>query len=265
MDDHEIAALLRDTESDRVERTETARDSDKIGKAICAFANDLPDHGKPGVLIIGARDDGSCAGTAITDELLRNLGGFRDDGDIQPIPSLILEKRTIDKCELAVIQVRPSQAPPVRYKNRVWIRVGPRRAVATPEEERRLNERRRHKDLPFDLQPVRDASMDDLDLDFFERTYLPSSVASDVLAQNQRTIPQQLASLRFVTTDEPPIPTVTGLLAIGKDPLEFIGGAYIHFLRIDGTELSDPGIRDDKRISGPGRTDAAYGGRGVYG
>ena len=250
MDDQEIAALLRDFESDRVERTETPKDSDKIGKAICTFANDLPDHGKPGVLIIGARDDGSCANTHITDELLRNLAGFRDDGNIQPIPSLTIEKRLIDQCELAVIQVLPSQAPPVRYKNRVWIRVGPRRAVATPEEERRLTERRRHKDLPFDLQPVRDASLNDLDLDFFEKIYLPSSVAADVLAQNQRTIPQQLASLRFVTADDPPVPTVTGLLAIGKDPLEFIGGAYIQFLRIDGTELSDP-IRDAKRISGP--------------
>jgi ATP-dependent DNA helicase RecG len=250
MEDREIRALLKDVESDRVERTETAKNTDKIAQAICAFANDLPGKAQDGVLFIGARDDGSCAGTPITDELLRNLGGYRDDGNIQPIPSLIVQKRSVGGCEMAVVLVRPSDAPPVRYKGRVWIRVGPRRAIATPEEERRLSERRRYRDLPFELQPVERATLVDLDLEFFEKSYLPSSVAADILAQNQRTLDQQLASLRFATTTTPPVPTVVGLLAIGKDPQEFIGGAYIQFLRIDGTVLSDP-IRDEKRITGP--------------
>ena len=147
---------------------------------------------------------------------------------------------------MAVVLVHPSDAPPVRYKGRVWIRVGPRRAIATPEEERRLSERRRFRDLPFDLRPVPRATIEDLDLEFFENSYLPSSVASDVLAESQRTLHQQLASLRFVTVDEPPVPTVTGLLAVGKDPQQFIGGAFIQFLRIDGTDLTEP-IRNEKR------------------
>lgn len=250
MEDRDLEALIKDVESDRVERKETSKDGDKIGQAICAFANDLPGHAQDGVLFIGARDDGSCAGTPITDELLRNLGGFRDDGNIQPIPSLIVQKRFVSGCEMAVVLVHPSHAPPVRYRGRVWIRVGPRRAIATPEEERRLSERRRFRDLPFELQPVAQAILDDLDLEFFEKSYLPSSVAADILAQNERTLHQQLASLRFATTATPSVPTVVGMLAIGKDPQEFIGGAYIQFLRIDGSGLSDA-IRDEKRITGP--------------
>ncbi len=250
MTDAEIAALLHDIESDRVERKESAKDKDKIGEAFCAFANDLPGHGKDGVLIVGARDDGSCASLRVTEEVLQSLAAFKADGNIQPIPSLVVEKRRIEGCDLAVVLVHPSDAPPVRYKGRVWIRVGPRRAPATPEEELRLSERRRHRDLPFDLKPVPQATLDDLDLDFFEKYYLPSSVAADVLAQNQRTIDQQLASLRFATPESPPTPTVVGLLAIGKEPDRFIGGDYVQFLRIDGTELSDF-IRDEKRISGP--------------
>ena len=198
MTDGEIAALLHDLESDRVERTESPRNADKIGEVICAFANDLPGHAKDGVLLVGARDNGTCAGITITDELLRNLGGFRDDGNIQPIPSLKVEKRRVEGCDLAIVLVAPSDAPPVRYKGRVWIRVGPRRAMATPEEERRLNERRRFRDLPFDLHPVSRATLDDLDLEYFVRSYLPSSVAPDVLAQNQRTL-EQLSSLRYVS------------------------------------------------------------------
>lgn len=249
MEDRELEALLTDIESDRVERTQSPKNGDKIGQAICAFANDLPGHARVGVLFIGVKDDGSCAGTPITDELLRNLGGYRDDGNIQPIPLLIVHKRSVRGCEVAVVLVHPSDAPPVRYKGRVWIRVGPRRALATPEEERRLAERRRFRDLPFDLQPVSQATIEDLDLEFFEKSYLPSSVAADVLAENQRTLHRQLASLRFVTVDTPPIPTVTGLLAVGKDPQQFIGGAYVQFLRIDGTGFADP-IRDEKHVGG---------------
>lgn len=46
MDDQEIAALLDDLESDRVERKASASDGKKIRQAICAFANDLPNQKK---------------------------------------------------------------------------------------------------------------------------------------------------------------------------------------------------------------------------
>lgn len=50
--------------------------------------------------------------------------------------------------------------------------LGPTTRPATQEEERRLAERRRGRDLTFDLQPVPSASLDDLDLELFRDTYL---------------------------------------------------------------------------------------------
>lgn len=50
---------------------------------------------------------------------------------------------------MAVVIVEPSHMPPVRFKCQTWIRVGPRRAIATPEEERRLIERQRGAALPL--------------------------------------------------------------------------------------------------------------------
>ena len=70
---------------------------------------------------------------------------------------------------MAVVIVQPADAPPVRFQGRVWIRVGPRRAIATLEDERRLTEKRRAQDLPFDIQPVRAATLLDLDTDLFRR------------------------------------------------------------------------------------------------
>ena len=52
MDDQELEKLLDDLESDRVERNSSIANKDKICEAICAFANDLPNHQSPGVLFI---------------------------------------------------------------------------------------------------------------------------------------------------------------------------------------------------------------------
>ena len=54
-----IRALLDDIENDRVERTISTTNTDKFGQAICAFANDLPNHQQPGYLFLGVKDDGT--------------------------------------------------------------------------------------------------------------------------------------------------------------------------------------------------------------
>jgi ATP-dependent DNA helicase RecG len=249
MDDQELAVLLGDLESDRSERKASTSDGKKIRQTICAFANDLPNHKKPGVLFIGVNDDGTCANLSITDQLLLDLSSIRSEGKILPFPVLQVNKRTIDGCELAVIIVEPSDAPPVRFDGRTYIRVGPRRATATPEEERRLNEKRRARDLPFDLRPFISASIDDLNLEIFQREYLISALAPEVLEHNQRSLTQKLISLRFATPEPDSHPTSLGILVAGKEPRQFIPGFYIQFVRFDGTELTDP-IRDQKDISG---------------
>jgi len=249
MEDRELEILLRDLESDRVERKASISERDRIRQAVCAFANDLPNYQQAGVIFIGANDNGTCANLPITDELLRTLADMRSDGNIAPFPTMTVQKRTLSGCELVVIVVEPSDAPPVRFQGRVWIRVGPRRAVATEEEERRLIEKRRSRNLPFDIWPAPPATLDDLDFDLFRRVYLPSSLPNGVIEQNQRSIEFQLSSLRFATVESQPKPTNLGVLVIGKDPREFIPGAYIQFLRFDGTELTDS-IKDQKEIDG---------------
>lgn len=177
MERQELRLMLRDLESDLIERKVSLSDPDRIRQAICAFANDLPDHRRPGVIFIGANDDGTCAGLHVTDDLMLRLSQMRDDGKIQPIPSITVEKLMTEGCEMAVVIVKPSLAPPIRLSGVTWIRVGPRRAIATPEEEKILAERRRSKDLPFDLHPIPSASIKDLDLDLFEREYLRLAIA----------------------------------------------------------------------------------------
>ena len=73
----EIRALLNDLESDRIERTISTTNTDKFGQAICAFANDLPNHQMPGFLFLGVLDNGEIQGVDVTDELLKNVAAIR--------------------------------------------------------------------------------------------------------------------------------------------------------------------------------------------
>lgn len=246
MTDEEIAALARRDESDRVEREEAL--SDRVRKAICAFANDLAGHRRPGLVIVGQRDDGSCANLTINDQLLTALAGIRVESAFAPFPSIDVRRMTIDGCELAVIIVHVASSPPIRYDGRIWVRVGPTTRVATSEEEQRLSERRRAANLPFDVQFVAGADLADLDLQRFRHEYLPNAVAPDILEENHREPVQQLAALRLLTPDGKP--TVVGILVLANDPLRFLPGAYVQFVRFDGTELTDP-IVAQHRVSGP--------------
>lgn len=249
--DQELLNLLEDIESDRAERKESFKGDvpKKARQAVCAFANDLPGHNLPGVLFIGVKDNGEPSGTEVTDQLLMSLADMKTDGNILPMPVLSVEKRVLKGADVAVVTVLPSDMPPVKYDGRIWIRTGPRRALANEQEERILNERRRYKNLPFDIYPVPTAKLTDLSKSIFENEYLPQAFAEDVLEANGRSYEERLASCRMIVSPEETTPTVMGLLAIGKSPQDFLPGAYIQFLRIHGTELADPVI-DEEEIGG---------------
>lgn len=70
-----LETILADLESDWVERKESfkGKTPQTVREAVCAFANDLAGHGEPGVVFIGAKDNGVPTGLDITDELLRQL------------------------------------------------------------------------------------------------------------------------------------------------------------------------------------------------
>jgi ATP-dependent DNA helicase RecG len=243
----QLQAMLSDLESDRVERTTSTTKTDKFARAICAFANDYPNHRAPGYLIIGANDDGSLAGLAVTDELLKNLAGIRNDGNILPQPAMVVQKLSLAGGDVAVVEVQPSSIPPVRYKGIVHIRVGPRKATANEQEERMLSERRARLVATFDVFPVPEAKLGDLTMRLFDE-YRMQTVDAEVIANNHRTAEEQLASLRCFDV-RANVPTVAGILLFGTNPLQFLPGAYVQFLRFPGTAMTDR-PEDELQVSG---------------
>lgn len=248
MEIDELHRLLTADETDRVEKTRSGTDTDKFGEAICAFANDLPGHGLPGYLFVGANPDGTPSGLPITDQLLQNLAALRTDGNLSPPPSMVVQKISVGGGEMAVVEVQSSTMPPVRYKQRVWVRVGPRRAVANEQDESRLLERRQQHSATWDLRTCPDASWEDLALDLFTLQYRPRAVDPSVVEENHRTLRQQLAALRLYNLRPVEGPTHAGVLLFGQDPIQHIPGAYVQIVWYGGEDRAD--VVRDRRITG---------------
>lgn len=243
----QLMGLLADLEADHIERTASVSNTEKFCQAICAFANDLPNHRRPGYLLVGVKDNGALAGLSVTDELLKNLGGIRSDGNILPQPLISVAKFSLTGGEVAVVEVQPSDLPPVRYKGRIYVRVGPRKAIANEQEERVLSERRVARARSFDARPCAEAAIDDVALGQFD-AYRREAIDPETIAANHRPIEQQLASLRLYDP-ECGRPTHAGILLFGKNPRFFLPGAYVQYLKLPGRDLTDL-PEDQAEISG---------------
>ncbi|GAA3917233.1 transcriptional regulator [Chitinophaga oryziterrae] len=235
----ELLALLPTLETDSVEKTISLTNRDKFGEAICSFCNDLAGNRKPGYLIIGVHDDGKIAGISVDERFLQLLMDFRTDGRIVPPPAMTVKKFTFDEGDIAVVEVQPSHVPPVRFNGKVCVRVGPRKSIANEAEERILSEKRSSFVRSFDTLPCYGSDLEDLSVDIFKLSYLPTAIDRETLEANGREIKQQLSSLKFYDP-KADMPTHAGILLFGKNPLFYLPGSYVQYVRFVGTdEVSD--------------------------
>ena len=244
----QLLALMADHESDRVEMTVAVNNTDKFGEAICAFANDFPNHRQPGYLLVGVDDAGKASGLTVDDKVLRRLADLRANVNLEPHPAMTVRKHALPDGDVVVVEVEPSDLPPVRYKGRVWIRVGPSRRGANQQEERILVEKRTASQRTFDARPCPGCTLDDLVPDLFLVGYLPYAVSRDVIEENERDLREQMASLRCydLGADRP---THAGAMLFARQPLRWIPGAWVQFVRWAGTTMADD-VLDDTRFEG---------------
>jgi ATP-dependent DNA helicase RecG len=238
IDEKELLMLLADMESFRVERTISTTDTSKFSEAICAFSNDMPGSKLPGFLLIGADDKtGEPCHLTVTDKLLQTLAGLGADGNILPAPALTAYKITLSsgKGDIAVVEVQPSEIPPVRFKGQVRIRRGPRKGIANESEEKILAERRTASHITFDAQPCLGSTLADLAMDLFTTGYRPLAVDGEVIAENARPVEIQMATLRFFDLAKN-CPTHAGVLLFAKNPLYHEPHAYVMYVRYDGAD-----------------------------
>ena len=246
---NELQELLKSTETYRVERTTSTGDMDKFQEAICAFSNDLPNSRKNGYLIIGAYDNGTLSGLKVDDALMKKIAAIRSDGNILPLPIMSVERFEFPEGDLLVAEVSPSLLPPVRYRGRTFVRIGPRRDIATEAEERILLERRTAYMATFDAMPCLGATINDVDVNYIQQEYLPQVIDTEVLASDRRDVKEQLASIHLydLTHD---CPTNAAIILFGNNPRHFLPGFYIQYVRFAGKAIGGQ-VLNEKRFQGP--------------
>jgi len=240
MTTEELRTLSQSNEADRVEVTRSTTDTDKFREAICSFSNDMAGRKQPGYLLIGVDQQDAAFRLQATDALLQQFASYRSDGSIMPLPAMNVTQAAHPDGggDIIVIEVHPHNMPPVRYKGRTCIRVGPRRAFATEAEERILIERRTANFPTFDAAPCPEGDLNRLDLETFRQTYRPQAIAAEVIAENHREVPEQLAALRFYNMKRD-CPTNAGMLVFAFDPLDLFPGAKVQFVQYAGPTLAD--------------------------
>lgn len=240
MTPEELTVLIQSDETDRVEKTRSTTDTDKFREAICSFSNDMAGRKMPGYLLIGVDEKDPAFRFRATDDFLKQFTGYRSDGQIMPLPvmNVAAHPHPAGGGDIIVVEVHPHDLPPVRYRGRTCIRIGPRKDFATEAEERVLVERRAAHFPTFDATPCPEGGLDRLDLETFRQTYRPRAIAAEVIAENHRDIPEQLAALRFYNLRRN-CPTNAGMLVFAFDPLDIFPGAKVQFVQYDGAGLGD--------------------------
>jgi len=246
MDTDRLLELWHMPESEFTEWKPSLSQTDGIYRTICAFSNDFANHKQESVIFIGRKDDGQCSDITIKDQdILSFVGKIRTSGSILPLPVISYQQILLEGCVVLALVVTPSASTPVEYGQSVYIRQGNSTRRATPHEITILTEKRINP--TFDGRAANGATYEDLDTFYLQEEYIPSAVSPQVLIENNRSLKQQLAALRILTPNFQP--TNLGLLVAGTDPLRYLPGAYVQFVRLAGTELDDP-VKDSAKISG---------------
>lgn len=175
------------------------------------------------------------SGLKVDDGQLLQIANIRTDGNILPQPVMTVEKFTFEEGDVLVAEVQPSEFPPVRYRGRVWVRVGPRKSIATDAEVKILTERRLSNVHTFDAMPCLGSKIDDLDIKIFKKEYLPKAVAEDVLVEDKRSIEEQLITLGFYDLRYN-CPTSGAIILFGKNPERYLPGSYIQYVHFKGKD-----------------------------
>lgn len=102
--------------------------------------------------------------------------------------------------------------------------------------------------MTFDLVPALGATLQDISLEHFKINYLPIAIDNDILRENNRTLEEQLASLRFFDTQNQ-CPTNAGILLFGLNPEFYLPGAYLQYVKFEGSQMTDD-VSFEKKFSG---------------
>ncbi|KYK28129.1 MAG: hypothetical protein AYK19_05750 [Theionarchaea archaeon DG-70-1] len=244
MDNIELLELIRKKEDSFTEFKSDFSDMNDLIEEICAFAN-----AQGGRIIVGVSDDGDI------------LGVKKDRSDeisqmaytkIEPGVQIGVEKMYHGEKNLIVILIiRLGIQKPYGVRHRghkdYLVRSGSTKKKASREELLRLFQE--SGSIHMDELPVPDTTLDDFDINFFEKFFEAQYDRSieEELQTSQISLEKLLENMKIVKNGNL---TLAGLLLFGRNPQQFKPSCIIWAIRMAGTDPSTLKFEDRKEISG---------------
>ncbi len=240
MDELELLDRIQSGEDLHTEFKREDAHADDIAASLVAFAN--TDGGE---LIFGVTDEGEIVAVPDPDRLMQRVDQIAYHNCEPPITVLQETVPTENGIVVVVHVPRGDQRPYRTHRGDFFIRTSSGRRRASRQELLRLFQA--VDSVYYDETLVLRAELTDLDLNrfegFFARAYPDQALSEESLLptlRNMKLVGQQ--EHRWV-------PTVAGLLCIGREPQRFFPGTEIRAARISGTTLAgEPS--DAKSIGG---------------
>jgi ATP-dependent DNA helicase RecG len=245
MDATLVERLLR-AETERVEWKESPRALDNVLLPVCALANDLGESKEPGYVVYGVKNSGEIVGLNAAgpklDEMQQQTSSRLTSPAIYPTPSFDLLPLEKDGKTLLVVRVAPQIVPPIVTVDGVaWVRKGTTTRRATSADLSRLQERRPEAALPFDMRVMPLATLDDLEWITLKPEY-EAEYADDGTPDSFPTFEEWLTNRLQLGRIHNGLwrPTAGALLLFGKSPQAYFPGAFVEFVRYQGTDIDSP-------------------------
>ncbi len=215
-------------------------DKEKVGRSICAFANDY-NNLDVGYLIIGVKDKTRrIEGIEIDnwDETQKLIANICNSITPPVIPKLI-QIETHSRKTVLLIKVNRSMIRPHRFKGKCFIRVFSTTRVATLEEENILKTKSTASYLTFDALPNTHATLNDLDNEKIIEHYKVTRKSELFYIDDNLNISDILKEGFELSceVDNAYYPTNSAILIFGKNPQKFFPNAYINAIRWEGINV----------------------------
>lgn len=235
MNKNELLELISQGENSALEFKEAEVKADSLSNEIIAFANTYG-----GTILIGVNDLGKITGLKSAfnyEEWLMNIAR----NNIIPATNISYQEAVLEGKKIAIIHVEKGKDRPYQtLKGKYLVRIGSTNRQASQNELMRLFQEAGF--FHYDLNPVENTSLKDLDLTKIDNYFSPYSI--DFVKEEQK---QQISLLQNtdILTSENKL-TVTGLLVFGINPQRYLHNASISFAHFAGNQISDKLI--DKQI-----------------
>jgi len=223
----EIAELLKEGESEKVEFKPSLSQIDKIIESVSAFSNT-----NGGTVVIGVRDKGEVLGVDIGERTIENLANrIKQNTDPMVYPSIHVEES--DDKHVVVIEVEGSKQKPVLAFGRAYKRVGKSNQKLGYEEIRKLA--LEASKVYWDERVCEDASLEDIEEEKV-RWFLKEARHKRGLDINENSpVEEALLRLKLLKAGKP---TNGAVLLFGKDPQRRFIQSEVKCIRFKGVSVT---------------------------